>query len=126
LVAEKSWQKTGDVTINKRVETEQAQISVPIEKERVVISHTTPTDADIPVAPDTADFRNEVIRMSLYEETPDIHKETFVHEEVNVRKEVERNTVEAQEQLRREELDMNTEIRPDVDNNYNQRKSDRR
>jgi len=45
----------------------------------------------------------------VYEETPDIHKEAFVREEVRVRKVVEHDTVEAQETIRREELDVNTE-----------------
>jgi len=44
----------------------------------------------------------------VYEETPDIHK-AFVREEVRVRKVVEHDTVEAQETIRREELDINTE-----------------
>jgi len=44
----------------------------------------------------------------VYEETPDIHKEALC-EEVRVRKVVEHDTVEAQETIRREELDINTE-----------------
>jgi len=38
----------------------------------------------------------EVAHMQIYEETPDIRKETVVGEEVRIRKEVERDTVEAQ------------------------------
>lgn len=45
--------------------------------------------------------------MSIYEETPDIHKETVLREEVKVKKVVEQDTVEAEETLRREELDIN-------------------
>jgi len=37
--------------------------------------------------------------MEIYEETPDIHKEAFVREEVKVKKVVE--TVETQETIRR-------------------------
>lgn len=126
LVADKTLQKTGDVAINKRVETEQVQVSVPVEKERVVIERTTPTGADIIVDPDTADFNEgEFTRMSVYEEAPDIHKEAFLREEVHIRKEVEQTTVEATEQIRREELDINTDVRS-VDNNHNQRKRERR
>jgi len=42
--------------------------------------------------------------MEIYEETPDIHKEAFVREEV--KKVVEQETVETQETIRREELDI--------------------
>lgn len=109
LIANKKRVKTGDVTIGKHVETEIAQVSVPIEKERVVIERVTPTNAGVAVSPGEATFGGgEVARVEIYEETADIHKEAFVREEVKVRKEVESETVEAKETLRREELDVNT------------------
>ena len=110
LVANKTRQKTGEVAIGKRVETETANVSVPIEKERVVIERTTPVDAGVTVTPGTDAFgEGEVARVEVYEETPDIRKEAFVREEVSVKKEVDRETVQAEETLRREELDVNTE-----------------
>lgn len=109
LIANKKRVKTGDVTVGKHVETETAQVSVPIEKERVVIERVTPTNAGVAVSPGEATFGGgEVARVEIYEETADIHKEAFVREEVKVRKEVESETVEAKETLRREELDVNT------------------
>lgn len=108
LVANKSRVKTGEVSVAKHVESHQAQVSVPVEKERVVIERTTPTDAGRKVAPGDANFREgEVARVDIYEETPEIRKEAFVREEVNVKKVTEQDTVEAQETLRREELDIN-------------------
>jgi uncharacterized protein (TIGR02271 family) len=110
LIANKTRQKTGEVSLGKRVETETAKVSIPIEKERVVIERTA-GDAT-PVAPGEDAFQSgEVARMEIYEETPDIRKEAFVREEVSIRKEVDRETVEAQEQLRREELDVEKEGR---------------
>ena len=109
LIANKKRVKTGDVTISKHIETETAQVSVPIEKERVVIERVTPTNAGVAVSSSEATFdTGEVTRLEIYEETADIHKEAFVREEVKVRKEVESETVEAKETLRREELDVNT------------------
>lgn len=109
LIANKKRVKTGDVTVGKHIETETAQVSVPIEKERVVIERVTPTNAGVAVNPGEATFREgEVAHMEIYEETADIHKEAFVREEIKVRKEVESETVEANETLRREELDINT------------------
>ena len=46
--------------------------------------------------------------MDVYTETPDVHKEAFVREEVRVRKEVTQDTATAEGQVRREELDLNT------------------
>lgn len=118
LVANKQRRKTGEVEIGKRVDTETQKVSVPIEKERVVIERTTPEDAGKPVSPGEADFQSEeVARMDVYEEQPDIRKEAVLREEVNVRKEVERNTVNAEEQVRRQELDIDSEGRPIVDKN---------
>ncbi|KJH71359.1 DUF2382 domain-containing protein [Aliterella atlantica] len=109
LIANKKRVKAGEVAIGKHVETETAKVAVPVEKERVVIERITPADAGRAVNPGEATFREgEVAHVELYEETADIHKEAFVREEVRVSKEVERDTVEAQETLRREELDINT------------------
>ncbi len=108
LVADKSRMKTGEVSVGKHVETDRATVSVPVERERVVIERTTPTDAGRIAAPGEVDFREgEVARVDIYEETPEIRKETVLREEVKVKKVVETDTVEAQEELRREELDVN-------------------
>ena len=109
LVANKDRFRTGGVSIGKRVETETANVSVPVEKERVVIERTTPTDASV-VTPGEANFNSgEVARVEVYEETANIEKQAFVREEVNVRKEVEKDVVSANETVRREELDVETD-----------------
>ena len=118
LVANKDRFRAGAVTIGKRVETETANVSVPVEKERVVIERTTPTDGTV-VTPGDASFNTgEVSRVEVYEETADIKKQAFVREEVNVRKEVEKDVVSANETIRREELDVETDgdavIRKDI------------
>jgi len=116
LIANKKRIKTGEVAIGKHVETETARVSVPIEKERVVIERVTPSDAGRTVSPGEVNFKEgEVAHVEIYEETPDIKKEAFVREEVRVRKEVEQETVNAQETIRREELDVNTQSTPVVD-----------
>ena len=107
LVANKIRQKTGEVTISKHVETETARVAVPIEKERVVIERLTPDNAGRAVSAAEANFRDgEVARVEIYEETPDIQKQTVLREEVRVRKVVDQETVQAQETIRREELDV--------------------
>jgi uncharacterized protein (TIGR02271 family) len=55
--------------------------------------------------------------MEVYEETADIQKQAFVREEVNVRKEVAHDTVEATETLRREELQVDADGNPVIRKN---------
>lgn len=114
LIANKTRRKTGDVTVGKHVETETTRVAVPIEKERIVIERTTPTSmTGEAIAPSGDAFQaGEVVRMEVYEETPEIRKEAFVREEVSIRKEVEQETVQAKETLRREELDVDTDGNP--------------
>lgn len=111
LIANRTRHKTGEVSVGKHTETEQARVSVPVEKERVVIERNNPTNAQA-VEPGADAFNEgEAVRMEVYEETPDIRKEAFVREEVNVRKEVDRETVEANETIRKEQLDVDKEGR---------------
>jgi uncharacterized protein (TIGR02271 family) len=118
LVVDKDRQKTGEVAIGKHVEVDSASASVPIEKERVVIERVASGDtAAVTAGPDTFNS-GEAIRMEVYEETPDIHKEAFVREEVSFRKEVTQETVNAEETVRREELDVDTQGRPVVDDRH--------
>ena len=108
LTVNKQRAKTGDVSIGKRVETETKSVSVPVERERLVIERTNVTGHA--VSPGVANFGDEeVVRVDLYEETATIDKQAFVREEVNVRKEVETETVQKSETVRREELDVDVE-----------------
>ncbi|MBD2563356.1 MULTISPECIES: DUF2382 domain-containing protein [Nostoc] len=109
LIANKHRIKTGEVSVGKHIETETARVTVPIQKERVLIERVVPTETGKVVDPNELKFQEgEVARIEVYEETPEIHKEAFVREEVRVKKVVERDTVEAQDTIRREELDVDT------------------
>ncbi|AHJ30064.1 DUF2382 domain-containing protein [Nodularia spumigena CS-584] len=108
LIASKRREKTGEVAIGKHVETQTARVSVPIEKEHIVIERVTPEDAGRVVSPSEANFREgEVARVEIHEETPQVRKEAVLREEVRVKKVVEQETVETQDTVRREELDIN-------------------
>ncbi|HCF27357.1 MAG TPA: photosystem reaction center subunit H [Cyanobacteria bacterium UBA11049] len=116
LIASKNRIKTGEVAIGKHIETETERVSVPLEKERVVIERVASTDTATAVSPsETAFQEGELARIELYEETPEIHKEAFVREEVRVKKVVDRETFNAEETVRREELDIDTQGRSAID-----------
>lgn len=113
LVANKHRQLAGEVSIGKRVETKTVTASVPVEKERIVIERTTPENIGKVVTPTDTDFRSgEVARMEVYQETVDIQKQAFVREEVNIKKEVQQDSIEAQDTIRREELEVNVDKFP--------------
>ena len=112
LVANKKRIKTGEVTIGKHIESRTSRVSVPLEKEKVVVERVTPTNAGTPVSPEEYNFpEGEVVQVEIYEETPDIRKQAVVREEVRIRKEVEQDKVETEEIIRREELDIDGEKR---------------
>ncbi|MCT7951642.1 DUF2382 domain-containing protein [Ancylothrix sp. C2] len=124
LIANKKREKAGEVEVNKRVETETGRVSVPVEKERVVIESVPITPSPEPVLADNAFKEKEIVRMEVYEETANIQKQAVVREEVKIRKEVDRDTVEKSATLRREELEVKTEGNPEL-NQLNSQTKDR-
>ena len=119
LVANTKQVKTSEVAIGKHVETHIAHISVPLEKERVVIKQI-PVDTETPIDPSEVDFsEGELVRMEIYEQTADIEKQAFVREQISVRKEVEYNTLEVEDKIRREELDLDVQGSNDINQTNN-------
>lgn len=115
LVVNKKQVKTAEVAIGKHVETQKAHISIPLEKERLVVEKI-PVEDGTPGIPGEADFDcRELARMEIYEETADIQKQSFVREQVSVRKQVEHNTFEVEDNIRREELDVDFQERNILD-----------
>lgn len=109
LTVNKQRAKAGEVSIGKRIETEAASVSIPVEKERLVIERKTVTTGNA-VSPGTVNFGDgQVVNVDLYEETATISKQSFVREEVSIHKEVEQETIQKSETIRREELDINEE-----------------
>ena len=115
LVTNKKRQQTGEVVLAKHVETETASISLPLEKDRIVIERSTPINKNATPVRDASFQEGELVRMKVYEETADVHKEAFIREEITIKKEVDVDTIKARETLRREELDIDTKGRLDVD-----------
>jgi uncharacterized protein (TIGR02271 family) len=120
MIVDKDRVKTGEVAIGKHTESETTRVSMPIEKEQIVIERVPTSDETVATDDVNAFQNNETVRMEVYEDTPDIHKEAFLREEVSIRKEVIQETINAEENLRREELDIDTQGNPTIDNCSNQ------
>jgi len=116
LIAGKRRLKAGEVVLGKHIQTEVVQASVSIEKERVVIERITSPAAGTVVPPSETNFQEgEITQIEVYEEIPNIHKEAFVREQINLHKEVQQATVEVEKTVRREVLDVETEGQPTID-----------
>ena len=119
MIADKERIKTGEVVIDKHIESETARVSMPIEKEHIVIERVSMSGDTVATDNIDAFHDDDTVRMEVYEDTPDIHKEAFVREEVTIGKEVNQETINAEENLRREELDVDTQGNPAIDNRSN-------
>ena len=117
LVADKNRVRAGGVRVGKHVESQTAEVSVPIEKERVIIERSTPGTTTAVGATDHAFEDGEVANVEVYEEQANVRKEAFVREEVNVRKESRQEVVREQATVRREELDVDGDGVADVVDN---------
>lgn len=98
--------QTGEVKVDKHVETDRQEFDIPVEREEVVIERN-PVD-DVPAKGGFND-RDDVdeVRIPVNEERVNVDKETVVNEEVTVRKETHEDVEHVSEEVRREELDVN-------------------
>jgi uncharacterized protein (TIGR02271 family) len=89
---------TGEVEVRKEVHTEHEQITVPVEKEEVVIERR-PTSGR-----GSGDMKSEEIRIPVKEERVHVTKEPMVKEEVTVSKRKTRDARTLEGDVKKEEL----------------------
>lgn len=97
--------QTGEVTVDKHVETDRQEFDIPVEREEVVIERN-PVD-DVP-AKGSFDDTNDVdeVHIPVNEERVNVDKENVVNEEVTIKKEKHEDVEHVSEEVRREELDV--------------------
>jgi uncharacterized protein (TIGR02271 family) len=100
LHADKSRERTGDVKVRKEVHTEHKTITVPVEREEVVIERR-PAGA---TADTSGSIKAEEIRIPVSEEKVHVRKETVAKEEVHVGKRKVRDTETVGGDVRSEHL----------------------
>ena len=116
LITNKQSHQAGEVTIGKRIETETAEVEVPIKKEKVIVKRKEVSQKNIEVDPREVSFEEgAVAKVKVYEETANIEKKAFIREEVEVKKEVETEIINASETLRKEELEISGEENIEVE-----------
>lgn len=116
LVTQTRRVKTGEVKISKRIVTDNASADIPVTKEKIIIEiesvYGGETRIDIGEA-ETAEDGS--IRMGIYEEQALSCRRIVPYQNVSLRKETVTDTVEAQEILRKEVIDITTEGNPNVE-----------
>ena len=115
LVTQKQRVKTGEVKISKKTITETTDTDIPITREKVIIEiesiYSGQTRVDFGNAEVAADG---TVRMGIYEEQVEVCQRVVPHQNISVRKETVQDTVQTQQIVRREELDVRTEGNPEV------------
>jgi uncharacterized protein (TIGR02271 family) len=98
LKVDKQPVRTGEVEVRKEVHTEQKSITVPVEREEVVIERRPASGQP------AGDIKAEEIRIPVKEEKVHVHKEAVVKEEVSVGKQKVQDTKTVTGEVRSEEL----------------------
>ena len=101
--------EAGSVQVRKRVRTDREQIEVPTRREEVSVERV-PVDGET----SEADIGEDEVRVPLTEEEVVVEKRPVAKEEIRVRKDVVEDTEVVEEDVRREEVDIDdqTERRP--------------
>lgn len=98
-------EETGRVRLHKYVETEEQQVTVPVEKERVRVEREPITGGEASGGI-TGEDEEEIV---LHEERPVVSKETHPVEKVHLEKDVETVEETVSEQVRRERAEIEEE-----------------
>jgi uncharacterized protein (TIGR02271 family) len=99
LHVDKETVKAGEVKVKKQVKTEHKRVQVPVEREEVVIERRA---VNRPAT--AAEMGEETVRVPVSEERLKVSKDTVVTEEVSVGKKNVRETETVEDDLKREEL----------------------
>jgi uncharacterized protein (TIGR02271 family) len=104
LKVNKTPEQAGTVRLGKRITEHTETVNVPVREERVVIERTPGSGQAVAGGRELKE--GETIEVPVTRERVEVTKEPVVAEEVNVRKEATERTEQAQETVRKEELDV--------------------
>jgi uncharacterized protein (TIGR02271 family) len=105
LEVHKEQRHAGEVRLRKDVVTEKKHVEVPVTREEVTVEHVR-TDQTRAATPGEGTFEEKTVSMPVTEEEVEIRKRPVVKEEVRLRKD---RTVEqraAEEDVRKERVDV--------------------
>jgi len=104
LSIQKRQRETGRARLRKWVETEQVQVTVPVERERVEVVTEPITDANREAAMSGPDLSSEEHEVVLHEEQVDVQKQVVPKERVRLETETVTEQVPVTEEVRKERI----------------------
>ena len=107
LVAGTREREVGAVRVRKRVLTEHQRMKVPVRHEAVRVDRV-PVEGE--VAAEAEIGEEEVVVIALSEEEVVVEKRPVAKEEIRIRKDVVEDTEVVEEDVRREEVDVDDQI----------------
>jgi uncharacterized protein (TIGR02271 family) len=99
--------EAGEVGVRKTVRTERERLEVPTRREEVTVDRV-PVDSET----SEADIGEEEIRVPVTEEEAAVEKRPVAKEEVRIRKDVVEGTETVEEDVRREEVEVDDDTEP--------------
>ena len=116
LTTHKRRIKTGEVRISKQIVTSSESASVPVKKEKIIIEIESVYNADTRLDIGQAKVAEDgSMSMDIYEEQVSVCREVVPYQSVSVKKQVVNDVVEAEGVLRREELIIEREGNPVIE-----------
>lgn len=106
LQVDKEEVQTGEVHVTKKTVHNTETIEVPVEREEVVVERRSVGDSEVDMTDTDFDDDTESITIPVHEEKVTIDKDTVVTEEVEIKKEHEEDVEHISEDIRREEIDI--------------------
>ena len=105
LAAGTRERQAGSVSVRKRVRTDRERMEVPTRREEVTVERVPVSEG----AATEAQIGEDEVRVPLTEEEVVVEKRPVAKEEVRIRKEVVEDTEVVEEDVRREEIDVDDE-----------------
>jgi uncharacterized protein (TIGR02271 family) len=103
LAAGTREREAGSVQVRKRVRTDREQIEVPTRHEEVTVERVPVSEG---TAATEAQIGQEEVRVPVTEEEVVVEKRPVTKEEIRIRKDVVEDTEVVEEDVRREEIDV--------------------
>jgi uncharacterized protein (TIGR02271 family) len=105
LAAGTREREAGQVSVRKRVRTDREQIEVPTRHEEVTVERVPVSEGTAP----EAQIGEEEVRIPVTEEEVVVEKRPVAKEEIRIRKDVVEDTEVVEEDVRREEIEVDDE-----------------
>lgn len=119
LEVDKEEVQTGEVDVRKETKHDTETVEVPVEREEVVVERKPVAGEDAKATDTDFDEDTESYKIPVKEEKVEVDKKPVVKEEVEIKKKRQEDVEEVTEDVRREELDVDSKGRTGAEGSEN-------